>query len=241
VTPLVPDHGKLMHLFLVRDGLDALAHLHPPPVDSSTFATPLPPLPAGFYRVYADITHESGFTQTLTDTIRVPAGRGRAPAADPDDSWWRGGATRNRLVDTLADGAVLTWQRDARPLVAGDDAPLVFTVREPDGAPAVLEPYMGMAAHAAVTRDDGSVFVHLHPLGTISWAAQQRFARHAADDAAPPALHAPGHRAGPGAATDSVSFPFAFPRPGTYHLWVQIKRHGRVWTGAFAADVGPRP
>jgi hypothetical protein len=191
--------------------------------------------------VYADITHESGFTQTLTDTIRVPAGRGRAPAADPDDSWWRGGATRNRLVDTLADGAVLTWQRDARPLVAGDDAPLVFTVREPDGAPAVLEPYMGMAAHAAVTRDDGSVFVHLHPLGTISWAAQQRFARHAADDAAPPALHAPGHRAGPGAATDSVSFPFAFPRPGTYHLWVQIKRHGRVWTGAFAADVGPRP
>src|SRR5262249_50084923 len=26
---LIPDHGKLMHLFLVRDGLDAIAHLHP--------------------------------------------------------------------------------------------------------------------------------------------------------------------------------------------------------------------
>src|SRR5690606_36456811 len=42
-TPLTPDHGKLMHLFLLREpGLDVFAHLHPSPVegtDSKDFRT----------------------------------------------------------------------------------------------------------------------------------------------------------------------------------------------------------
>src|SRR6185503_165965 len=73
-TPLMPDHGKLMHLFLVEEkSKSAFAHLHPLAVSRDHFRAALPPLPPGRYRVFADITHESGFTQTLVDTVSVPA------------------------------------------------------------------------------------------------------------------------------------------------------------------------
>lgn len=73
-TPLIPDHGKLMHLFLIRDAEPrAFAHLHPLMRKKSMFEAPLPPLPAGAYSIYADVTHENGFSETLTTTVNLPA------------------------------------------------------------------------------------------------------------------------------------------------------------------------
>src|SRR5207247_7841023 len=67
----------------------------------------------------------------------------------------------------------MTWERGDAPIIVDREAPLRFVIRAPDGAPATLEPYMGMAGHAMITRDDGAVFAHLHPAGTISMAAQE--------------------------------------------------------------------
>jgi len=246
VTPLVPDHGHLVHLFVVREGLDAFAHLHPVLVDSSNFDSALPPLPPGRYRVYADITRESGFAETLTDTITLGAPASAWRTTDPDDAWWEEHETRDTSnVARLADGARMRWERGPAPLVAGQDAPLRFTVTAPDGRPAALEPYMGMAGHLMLTRDDGSVFVHLHPLGTISWAAQQTFLLRGPADTvygtvgrrltAAEAAMAP--MALPAGAAGTVSFPYAFPKPGRYRLWVQVKRDHRILTGVFDAEV----
>ena len=235
-APLIPDHGKLMHLFLVGASDQAVAHLHPLPVDSTTFETALPPLPAGTYYVFADVVHETGFSQTLTDTLLLPAAPGLAWApSDPDDAWLAG-----------ESGTAIAWSRPAE-LRAGTDMNLTFAAA---GTP--LEPYMGMAGHAIVARTDGRVFVHLHPNGTIPRAAQLvyelreagdtvrgRLGRRISEHASP--QHEMGGEGPRGGVeeqrNDVVTFPYAFPEPGRYRIWVQVKAGGRIVTGAFEAEV----
>jgi hypothetical protein len=37
----------------------------------------------------------------------------------------------------------------------------------------------------------------------------------------------------------AFAFPYGMPKPGTYRIFVQIKRAGRIETGAFDAHVVP--
>jgi len=46
--------------------------LHPVQRSGEEFEAPLPPLPAGPYHVYADVTHEDGFSETLVATAEIP-------------------------------------------------------------------------------------------------------------------------------------------------------------------------
>lgn len=246
-SPLVPDHGKLMHLFVVGTGMDAFAHVHPVPVDSFTFRVPWPDLPPGEYRIYGDIVQESGFAQTVVDTVTVEAaalaasGTEDLPVAedppgvpaglvrDADDSDWTGlpaAVSGPGSEAPLADGSILEWQGD-RELRVDEATVLSFRVWDPDEKPAEIEPYMGMRSHAALTRDDGAVFVHLHPAGTISMGSLAVLAPEGS----------PMAGAGADVRTGVVEFPFAFPQPGEYTIWVQVKREGRVLTGAFQAHV----
>jgi hypothetical protein len=232
-APLMPDHGKLMHLFLVREpGLDAFAHLHPVPVDDRRFDVPLPPLPAGRYRLYADVVQESGSAQTLVQTVEVPAGAAGL-GGDPDDSFRLSAplGAPGAVESPLEEGGVMIWERGTEPLKAGQEVDLRFAVRDAAGHPAPLEPYMGMLSHAAIRRDDGSVFVHLHPVGSFSMASQEVFARDSAQSAH--SAHSMHH-----APASAVSFPYEFPQPGRYRVWVQVRTGGRVRTGVFDVVVG---
>jgi hypothetical protein len=250
--PLIPDHGKVMHLFLIGETAPfAFAHLHPSTTDSVTFTAELPPLAAGRYRVFADIVHESGFDKTLVATIDLPAPPAtaqtaqatQAPARDSDDAWSTMAAVPRGDRVPLADGSVLRWLVGGAPPVVGGDAGLRFVIDAPDGSHAVLQPYMGMAGHAVVERDDGAVFIHLHPMGTISSASQMAFAvRTAADTvdgqvATRIATATAAAMPMPMPASDTVSFPYAFPQPGSYHVWVQVKRNGKVLTAPMLVEV----
>ncbi|HEU5219231.1 MAG TPA: hypothetical protein VFU23_11260, partial [Gemmatimonadales bacterium] len=241
-TPLIPDHGKLMHLFLIREDAGAFAHLHPISRDSSRFETAIPPLPAGHYRLFADVTHESGFARTLVAEADLPAPSATLPP-DPDDAWFVGGPADS--VAPLDGGSTLVWEHRPEALAAGADAQLGFVVREPDGTVGSVQPYLGMSGHAVVMREDGKVYIHLHPMGTISAAAAVVLRERGPADTAWGAL---GRRLTESGALDSHAghvpmlegrafFPYAFPEPGAYRIWVQVKRRGKVETGAFRVMV----
>jgi hypothetical protein len=248
-TPLITDHGKLMHLFLVSDDLGAMAHLHPVMVDSSRFEALLPALPENHhYRVYADIVQESGFAQTLTTSVEIgaPFGPSGPVPRDSDDSWFVGApaapAEAEAAKCALGDGLVLLWRRNG-PLVEGRDQPLRFAVVDAAGQQVALQPYMGMAAHAIVTRADGAVFAHLHPTGTVSMASEMALTMRTPADSVAGTL---GRRIasmrmnmGSDSLPGEFSIPYGFPRSGRYRLWVQVKRGGIVRTAVFDADVAP--
>lgn len=244
-TPLMPDHGKLMHMFLVGDeALGSFAHIHPESTDSTSFTALFPPLPPGTYRIYADIVQESGFAQTLVDSItlgaQVETASREAPDRDPDDSWAvlppQGRASGERF--TLPSGRTLVWEAGRQPSLDAETS-LAFRVTEPDGTPSGLEPYMGMLSHAAVTRDDGSVFIHMHPSGSINLAAQDRFQRAegGAATAGPEAVGMDMPEMSDATVTDTVSFPFVFPTSGAYRIFVQVKIDGVVETAVFDVEV----
>jgi hypothetical protein len=257
-APLVPDHGKLMHLFLVQEPeLNAFAHLHPTKLDRKTFEAPLPDLPAGRYGIYADVTYETGLSDTLTTSVTIPeplASNTNTPApSDADDSWLVGGnlgAARGREC-RLSENFVMTRYTPER-LVANKPVTLHFVVRTVDGQPAVLESYLGMRGHLALRRDDGSVFTHLHPGGSASMAAMQlavfriegKLPLKAAFGADDPLCQLPAATAveqgwiGGNQPPLGVSFPYAFPRPGLYRLWVQVKVSGKILTGVYDLEVG---
>jgi hypothetical protein len=218
---LVPEHGKLMHAFLVRQpSLDAFAHLHPVRFDDRDFETVVPPLPAGQYKLYADITHESGFTQTLVSEIELPGFASSGARSDPDDSWSI--STKAETPYPLADGWLMHH-------VGTADSRLQFVVVDAQGKPARLEPYIDMQAHAVVRSNDGSVFTHLHPFGTVSMTSQQLFAKRERERFGKPFEVVCGLPAKP----DVISFPYEFPKPGPYRVWVQVKINGEILTGVF--------
>ncbi len=252
-TPLIPDHGKLMHLFLVEAGArGAVAHLHPVRKDLSTFTTPVTGIPAGKYWLFAEVVRESGYTVSMADTVDVPAGAS-TPNVDGDDAWTASPAAMGAAPAALSGGGTMTISLDRAPTVRGD-VTIRARVTNADGSPAALAPWLGMAGHAMVVRTDGQVFMHLHPMGTGSMAAQERLLRREAGDtvnhgeAQPTMAAMPGHDMGtmpghdisamqgaPGsaaatgvAATGDVSFPVAFPSAGSYRVFVQVRRVGQA-------------
>ncbi|HET9365584.1 MAG TPA: hypothetical protein VFP71_11310, partial [Candidatus Angelobacter sp.] len=178
---LIPDHGHLMHLFIVRTpDMKAFWHLHPDQTQPGDFVQSLPAMGEGQYKLYADIVHHTGFPETQVATLNLPTVAGAAMTGDNAGSAELVPADK---VAQLSDGYRMVWDRDAPPgpngerrvipkLKANQPYWFRFRVEDKDGKPVTdLEPYMGMAGHAVFISTDGNVFAHVHPAGSVSMAA----------------------------------------------------------------------
>jgi hypothetical protein len=256
--PLLPDHGKILHTFLVgENGNTSIAHVHPVRKGGKDFEVVVPPLAEGDYRIFVDLALADGLSTTTTGTVHLPPMVSAAAAegdlkADADDSWSPCAmaakpAANGASAYTFEDGLQLVWKAHPAPRLR-QDAGLQFEARDSAGQPVALEPYMGMMSHAAVMRTDGKVFSHLHPTGNFSMAAQMFFEKKVAveksEGGAPaPAMdHSKMHHGGAARGdTSSFSLPYEYPTPGNYIIWVQFKTGGQVRTARFEASVPPAP
>lgn len=238
---IIPDHGHLMHLFVIgAPGLDRLWHLHPVRAPGGAFADDLPLMPAGQYQIFADIVDKSGFPWTLVGQTDLPQINGKALTGD--DSTWSGPALAPQPIEStvaqLGDGGRLVWAKPRGAIAANTALDLKFKIEDKDGNPARdVEPYMGMAGHAEIVGSDFSTFAHIHPAGSVSMAALEL--ANSQIPSAPKGLIT-GQMAMPAGSPPlppEVSFPYGFPKAGTYRIFVQIKRAGQIETGVFDVHV----
>src|SRR5258708_240971 len=204
---LVPDHGHLVHLFLVRmPDMQSFWHLHPSEIQTGIYSASLPSVPAGDYRVYADIVHRTGFPETQIGEIDLPAVNGQPVSGD--DSGEANVIASDRTAE-LADGYRVIWQRDAAPLKASRPYWFRFRIEDKNGQPASeIESYMGMAGHAVFMSNDGKIFAHVHPSGSVSMAAFNLAQGPASSNSMSGMLHdAPGA---------DVAFLYGFPQACAY-------------------------
>ncbi len=244
LSDLRPDHGHLMHLFLVREtGWDYFLHLHPERDANGFFSHNLPDLPVGHYRIFADVVNGSGLAVTMVGQTELPQVTGSPLVGD--DSAVRAPAQlatdESQTSSPLTDGRMI-WERGNEPIHARTALELRFRVEDNQGAPVGnLEPYMGMAGHLIVLRSDGSVFAHVHPAGSVAMASLE-LAQQSLGSSSPSSSKMsdmPGMKMEPSTFRPEVSFPYGFPQPGSYRLFVQVKRNGQVETGVFDVAVQP--
>lgn len=205
-------HEKQLHLLLVSRDLAEFQHEHPVMDPDGIWRIPLTFPQPGPYRFFLDITPTGQSQQVLRQDVTVPGPVQPQPLKlDRSPQLVQG-----MKIELLSDPAVLT---------VGSEM-LTFRITE-NGKPVKnLEPYLGAMGHLVIVDRSAEQFLHAHPLerGAHAMAGHDAQAMHAGLPA--------GTRGGP-----EVAFHTEFTVPGTYKLWGQFQRAGKVFVAPFVVEV----
>jgi len=149
-------HEKLVHLIVVREGLDEFAHLHPE-VDASGMITIEFAFPkSGKYRLFADHQPQGKSPGLAAGELVVTGADEPAAALVPNAS------NEVTVGDIKAHVTFKPGDQETAVrfhLVAADDKPV-----------GDLQPYLGAMGHLVIISADGREYVHAHPLSEAKTA-----------------------------------------------------------------------
>ncbi|MFE4513662.1 hypothetical protein ACFRMQ_05575 [Kitasatospora sp. NPDC056783] len=196
VTAYEPQHEALLHLIVVRADLSGYRHVHPELGADGIWRVATPFDGPAVYHAYADFKAVGADPLTLGVDLTLPGESAARPLPEPAATAEAGGYT------VTLDGG----------LVAGEGAPLTFTVTR-DGAPvADLQPYLAAYGHLVALRAADLAYLHVHPDGEPGDGAT-----------------APG---------PDITFHAVAPTAGPYRLYLDFKHGDQVHTAEFTAVAG---
>jgi len=233
IPNLMPDHGKIMHLYLIHEDHSQLCHLHPKRnlYNNNLFEVVLPNIKYGVYYLYMDITLESGFSTTLTNQINF----------NPNNIK---NTKYNYLISDKDDSYIsqfpkyqLKWINKKNTFYRSEDINLSFQTQTIDGNPSRIEPYIQMGGHGAILKNDHSIFIHIHPIGTISMASQELYNKNDEIESSGICYFGDTVDSITSYFEDQNSFvtfpPINLDKPGEYTMWIQAKSGGEIITQQF--------
>jgi hypothetical protein len=202
-------HEQLFHLFVVSADMTEFQHIHPDiqPDGSFVIETVLPV--AGPYKLYSDFYPNDGTPQVLQ--------RGLVTAGFSNDLLAaQASLTPDTSLTKVADGMKIELKLEPPELIAGQPVELKYHMTDAKTGEPVkdLVPYLGAWGHTLILSEDQSDYVHSHP-----------------EEDLPPGVDATTLRGGP-----EVIFSALIPRAGSYRIWTQFLRGGRLTTVSFTVQ-----
>ena len=159
-------HEKLVHLIIVRDGLDEFAHVHPEVDDQGNLTITHTFAKAGKYRLFADHKPKGKAPAVAKAEIDVSGEPSPPPAL-----------TVNAPGKVSADGVVA--QIELQNAKAGQSSEIRFRLTNESGQVIDdLQPYLGARGHLVVVSADGTQYVHAHPMDSPTAANEVVFMSH---------------------------------------------------------------
>lgn len=150
VTAFDTEHGKRMHLIVVRRDLSGFQHVHPRMAADGTWRISSPMSEPGTYRAFADFKPTGAEPLTLGVDATVTGEATAHPLPAPAGA-------------TTVDGYTVSL---GGRLAAGRTSELVLTISRGGRPVTDLQPYLAAYGHLVALREGDLAYLHVHPDGT---------------------------------------------------------------------------
>jgi hypothetical protein len=233
-------HEKLMHLILVSSDLKSFQHLHPTYLGKGKFQISASFPTDGQYTAFMDYVPKGSTQRVDVATLKVGNIVPETTIPAPDST----------LVKAFGDlnVALLIDPKTIRP---GQETPITFEIKNADGKPVEdLQPYLGAMGHLVIIKASpvltAASYLHAHPEGhdqhsgmDMSGMDMSKMPAMSSKDKKMPSMSGMDGMSStemkliPG----QVTFETHFPSAGTYRLWGQFQRAGKVLTADFTITI----